>query len=150
MLRCAAPLVLLAVCACACACAPADPAPRPVSSDAAPRAIGPYSQAIDAGRFVFLAGQIAIDPATNQLVDADIRVQTERVLRNLEAVLAAAGLRMEHVVQTTVYMTDLSEFPAMNEVYAQFFPRNPPARATVQVAALPRGARVEIAAVAAR
>lgn len=133
-----------------CACATAGGPPRVISSTAAPPAIGPYSQAVDAGGFVFLAGQIAIDPSTGQLVHGDIRTQTERVLRNLEAVLAAAGLGLDRVVKTTVYMTDLAEFSAMNEVYARFFPRPPPARATVQVAALPRGARVEIEAVALR
>lgn len=133
-----------------CGCSTSTGASRILSSEAAPRAIGPYSQAVSAGGFIFLAGQIAIDPSTGQLVDGDIRVQTERTLRNLEGVLSEAGLGLDRVVNTTVYMTDLAEFGAMNEVYARFFPRNPPARATVQVAALPRGARVEIAAVAAR
>jgi len=136
------PILLLAACA--------STGRRAVSTDQAPQAIGPYSQAIDTGRYVFLSGQIPLDPATGQMIAGDIRAQTERVLRNLEAVLAAAGLRMEHVVKTTVFLVDLNEFTAMNEVYARYFPKSPPARATVQVAALPKGARVEIEAVAAR
>lgn len=119
-----------------------------VSSDGAPKAIGPYSQAVEADGFVFLSGQVAIDPATQQMVAGGIEEQTERVLRNLEAVLKGAGLGMGDVVKTTVYVTDLGEFAKMNEVYARFFPKDPPARATVQVAALPKGARVEIEAVA--
>lgn len=121
-----------------------------IDTDRAPKAIGPYSQAVSAGGTVYLAGQIAIDPVTQQFVDGDVRAQTERVLRNLEAVLAASGLTMGHVTKTTVYLTDLKDFPAMNEVYAVFFPKDPPARATVQVAALPKGAKVEIDAVAVR
>lgn len=122
-----------------------------VSSDAAPKAIGPYSQAVDLGDLVFLSGQIPLDPASGQFVGAgDIKAQTERVLKNLEGVLQAAGLSLSHVVRTTVFLVDLAEFPLMNEVYAKHFPSEPPARSTVQVAALPRGARVEIDAVARR
>lgn len=135
-------IILLLLTACA--------APRTVTSDQAPKAIGPYSQAVDVGGTVYLSGQIALDPATGQMVGESIEAQTERVLKNLQAVLEAAGLSMKHVVKTTVYMTDLREFPKMNEVYAKFFPSNPPARATVQVAALPRGAKIEIEAVANR
>ena len=116
----------------------------------APAAIGPYSQAVEAGGFVFCSGQIPLDPATGQLVDGDVAAQTERVMDNLRAVLAAARLGCEHVVRTTIYLVDLAEFPRVNEVYGKWFPVNPPARATVQVAALPRGARVEIDAVACR
>ncbi len=122
-----------------------------VSTREAPEAIGPYSQAIRAGNTLYLAGQIAIDPATNRLIeDASIEAQTRRVLDNLKAVLAAAGMGMEHVVSTTVFMTDLGEFGRMNEVYATYFRTAPPARATVQAARLPRDVKVEIAAIAVR
>jgi 2-iminobutanoate/2-iminopropanoate deaminase len=122
-----------------------------VSSDRAPKAIGPYSQAVDLGDLVFLSGQIPLDPASGHFVGAgDIQAQTERVLQNLQGVLQAAGLTMAHIVRTTVFMIDLAEFPRMNEVYSGYFPQDPPARSTVQVAALPRGARVEIDAVARR
>ena len=122
-----------------------------VSTDAAPKAIGPYSQAVDLGDLVFLSGQIPLDPSTGQIVGAgDIQAQTERVLQNLQGVLQAAGLTMSQVVRTTVFMIDLAEFPRMNEVYARYFAQDPPARSTVQVSALPRGSRVEIDAVARR
>ncbi|HTF56657.1 MAG TPA: RidA family protein [Planctomycetota bacterium] len=121
-----------------------------VSSDGAPKAIGPYSQGIDTGSLVFVSGQIPSDPATGQMVTGGIAEQTERVLKNVEAILAGSGLNLSHVVRTTVYLVDLGEFAAMNEVYARHFPKDPPARATVQVAALPKGARVEIDAIAAR
>jgi 2-iminobutanoate/2-iminopropanoate deaminase len=122
-----------------------------ISSDQAPKAIGPYSQAVDVGDLVFLSGQIPLDPASGQVVGAgDIQAQTERVLQNVQGVLQTAGLTMTHVVRTTVYMVDLAEFARMNEVYAKYFPTDPPARSTVQVVALPRGARVEIDAVARR
>lgn len=122
-----------------------------ISSDQAPKAIGPYSQAVDVGDLVFLSGQIPLDPASGQVVGAgDIQAQTERVLQNVQGVLQTAGLTMAHVVRTTVYMVDLAEFARMNEVYAKYFPTDPPARSTVQVVALPRGARVEIDAVARR
>ena len=124
---------------------------RVVSTPNAPEAIGPYSQAIRAGNTLYLAGQIAIDPATNRLIeDASIEAQTRRVLDNLAAVLKAAGMGMEHVVSTTVFMADLNEFGRMNEVYATYFRANPPARATVQAARLPRDVKVEVAAIAVR
>lgn len=122
-----------------------------LSSDQAPKAIGPYSQAVDLGDFVFLSGQIPLDPAGGQFVGAgDIQAQTERVIQNLKGVLLSAGLGLAHVVRTTVYMVDLAEFAKMNEVYARHFKVEPPARSTVQVSALPRGARVEIDAIARR
>jgi len=119
-----------------------------VSTVKAPAAIGPYSQAVRSGGFLFCSGQIPIDPATGKMVEGGIEAQTERVLRNLEAVLSAGGSTLESVVKTTVYLTDLADFPAMNTVYGKFFRQDPPARATVQVAKLPAGARVEIDAVA--
>ncbi len=123
---------------------------KPVSSQRAPRAIGPYSQAIEArgARTLYLSGQIPLDPATGELVTGPIEEQTARVLENLGVVLTAAGAGFEHVVKTTVYLTDLADFPKMNEIFGRAFTQGPPARATVQVAALPRGARVEIEAVA--
>ena len=120
-----------------------------ISTPNAPEAIGPYSQAIRAGNTVYLAGQIAIDPKTKQLMaSASIEDQTRLVLENLKAVLAAEGLGMEHIVSTTVFLKDLNEFGKMNEVYATFFKSAPPARATVEVARLPRDVKVEIAAIA--
>jgi 2-iminobutanoate/2-iminopropanoate deaminase len=122
-----------------------------ISSDQAPKAIGPYSQAVDLGDLVFLSGQIPLDPASGQVVGAgDIQAQTERVLQNVQGVLQTAGLTMANVVRTTVFMVDLAEFARMNEIYAKYFPSEPPARSTVQVVALPRGARVEIDAIARR
>ena len=127
-------------------------APTIVSSPGAPRAIGPYSQAVlverGGGRTLYCSGQIPLDPATGELVTGDIAVQTERVLANVEAVLAAAGMSCADVVKTTVFLADLGDFARMNEVYAKRFPAAPPARSTVQAAALPRGARVEIEVVA--
>lgn len=120
-----------------------------VRTAGAPAAIGPYSQAVRAGGFLFCSGQIPMDPSTGKLVEGGIEVQTERVLNNLQAVIAAGGGDLSSVVKTTVYLTDLGDFPAMNAVYGKFFPQDPPARATVQVAKLPAGARVEIDAVAA-
>lgn len=114
----------------------------------APAAIGPYSQAVVSGGFLFSSGQIPLDPATGKMVEGGIVEQTERVLRNLAAVLESGGGSLRSVVKTTVYLVDLSDFRAMNEVYGRFFPENPPARATVQVAKLPAGALVEIDAVA--
>jgi 2-iminobutanoate/2-iminopropanoate deaminase len=121
-----------------------------VSSAGAPKAIGPYSQAIEASgtRTLWLSGQIPLDPATGELVEGDAAAQAERVMENLGAVLAAAGARFEDVVRCTIYLADLADFAKVNEVYARRFPRDPPARATVQGAALPRGAKVEIDAVA--
>jgi 2-iminobutanoate/2-iminopropanoate deaminase len=123
---------------------------RVVSSAGAPKAIGPYSQGIEAAgsRTLWLSGQIPLDPATGELVAGDVAAQAERVMENLAAVLGAAGAGFHHVVRCTIYLADLADFAKVNEVYARHFPRDPPARATVQVAALPRGARVEIDAVA--
>jgi len=131
--------------------------PRAVSSPDAPQAIGPYSQAIRVGTdspasfpraLLFLSGQIALDPRTGELVKGTIEEETEQVMRNLEAVLAAGGARFEHVVKTTIYLVDLGDFATVNAAYGRRFTSEPPARATVQVAALPRGARVEIECVA--
>lgn len=119
-----------------------------IATKEAPQAIGPYSQAIKAGGFVFTAGQVPIDPATSKIVEGDVKAQTERVLKNLSAVLAAAGSSMDRVVKTTVFLKNMSDFPAMNEVYGQFFKNEPPARSTVQVVALPKDALIEIEAVA--
>lgn len=119
-----------------------------VSTDKAPAAIGPYSQAIIANGFLFTAGQIALDPATGQLVAGDVTAQTERVMTNLDAVLAAAGASWGDVVKTTVYLQDLSHFPTVNEIYGKRLGAARPARSTVQVSGLPRGALVEIDAVA--
>lgn len=120
----------------------------PVKTDTAPGAIGPYSQAIKAGGFVFVSGQIAIDPQTEVFLDGGVAEQTEQVLKNLSAVLEAAGSSLNQVVKTTVFLADMKEFAAMNEVYGRFFTGEPPARATVAAAGLPRDARVEIEAVA--
>ena len=120
-----------------------------IQTDGAPKAIGPYSQAIRAGGLVFLSGQIPLDPATGKLVEGDVASQAERVMENLNAVLAAAGLGFGQVVKTTIYLTDLGDFATVNEIYGRRFAGSPPARSTVQVAALPRGARVEIDLIAA-
>ena len=122
---------------------------KSITTDKAPAAIGPYSQAIIANGFLFTAGQIALDPATGQLVDGGISEQAERVMRNLDAVLGAAGLTWKDVVRTTVYLQDLSHFPIVNELYGKRLGDARPARSTVQVAGLPRGALVEIDAIAA-
>jgi 2-iminobutanoate/2-iminopropanoate deaminase len=119
-----------------------------ISAPDAPQAIGPYSQAIRAGQFLFLSGQIPLDPATGEVVAGDVRAQTRRVLENIAAVLAAAGLSFDAVVKTTVFLTDLADFPAMNDVYGAMFTESPPARSTVQVSRLPRDVRVEIDAIA--
>ena len=119
-----------------------------ITTAAAPAAIGPYSQAIRAGDFLFVSGQIPLDPATGSLVQGDVKVQARRVLDNLAAILSAAGASMAAVVKTTVYLADMADFPAMNDVYAGFFSSAAPARATVQVSRLPRDVRVEIDAVA--
>jgi 2-iminobutanoate/2-iminopropanoate deaminase len=121
-----------------------------VATPKAPSAIGPYSQAIAVGDHVFTAGQIALDPATMQLVGDGVAEQTERVLRNLAAVLEAAGTGLDRVIKTTVFLADMADFPAMNEVYARHFGDHKPARSTVQAAGLPKGARVEIEAIALR
>jgi 2-iminobutanoate/2-iminopropanoate deaminase len=123
---------------------------KPIQTAQAPKAIGPYSQAIEAppGRTVYLSGQIALDPATGEMVKGDVVAQTERVMQSLKAVLEAAGATFDHVVKTTIYLADLGDFAKVNEVYGRSFRGAPPARATVQVAALPRGARVEIDGIA--
>jgi 2-iminobutanoate/2-iminopropanoate deaminase len=119
-----------------------------ISTKDAPQAIGPYSQAIRANGFVFTAGQVAIDPATQQLIGSDVASQTERVLKNLLAILKAAGTGLEKVVRSTVFLKDMNDFAAMNQVYARYFDANPPARSTVQVARLPKDALVEIDVIA--
>jgi len=121
-----------------------------VSTDKAPKAIGPYSQAVISGELIFTSGQIPLDPSTQQMVQGDIRVQTERVMDNLAAVLDAAGAGFENVVKATIFVVDLADFATVNEIYGKRFPRSPPARSTVQVAALPKGARVEIELIARR
>ena len=121
-----------------------------VSTPDAPKAIGPYAQAVVAGNFVFTAGQIALDPATMEVVPGGVAEQTERVMRNLAAVLAAAGTDLSRVVKTTVFLADMAEFGAMNEVYARAFGPHRPARSTVAAAGLPRNVRVEIEVVAVR
>lgn len=132
---------------------PAVKAPRAtkrtvIATELAPKAIGPYSQGIRANGFVFCAGQTPIDPATSKLVEGDIAAQTRRVLQNLGAILDAAGTSLSKVVKTTVFLTDMANFKAMNEVYAEFFPEHPPARSTFAVAGLPLGASVEIECIA--
>jgi 2-iminobutanoate/2-iminopropanoate deaminase len=121
---------------------------RSIRTDKAPAAIGPYSQGIVAGGFLFTAGQIALDPSTGQVVTGDIKAQTERVLENLTEVLAASGASWRHVVRTTVYLADMNDFPAMNDIYGRVIGDARPARSTVQVAGLPRGVLVEIDAIA--
>ena len=121
---------------------------EPVQTENAPAAIGPYSQAIKAGGFVFVSGQIPLDPKTGELVAGGIGEQTERVFRNLAAVLEASGSSLDQVVKTTVFLADMKEFAVMNDVYGRFFSSAPPARATVAAAGLPRDVRVEIEAVA--
>ncbi len=122
---------------------------KTISTDAAPKAIGPYSQAVVQGGVAYLSGQIPLDPATGQLVEGDIAVQTERVLQNLKAVLEACGASLGSVLKTTVFVRDMADFPKMNEVYARYFGEKPPARSTVQAARLPRDVSVEIDAIAA-
>ncbi|MBL8141693.1 MAG: RidA family protein [Acidobacteria bacterium] len=119
-----------------------------ISTPGAPAAIGPYAQAVRAGQFLFLSGQIPLDPATGQVVEGDVSVQTARVLDNLAAVLDAGGASFASVVRTTIFLADMNDFAVVNEVYGRRFPANPPARATVQVARLPRDVRVEIDAIA--
>lgn len=119
-----------------------------IRTEAAPAAIGPYSQAICVDKLIFVSGQIPLDPLTGQLVAGDVAEQTRQVLNNIQAILLAAGSSMSGVVKTTVFLADLGDFGRMNEVYATYFPAEPPARATVQVARLPRDVRVEIEAIA--
>ena len=121
-----------------------------IATQAAPAAIGPYSQAIATDQFVFASGQIALDPQSGQFVEGDVRVQTRQVLENLSAVLQAAGCSLAGVVKTTVFLTSMANFAPMNEVYAEYFTNDPPARSTIAVADLPRNALVEIEAVAVR
>jgi 2-iminobutanoate/2-iminopropanoate deaminase len=122
--------------------------PERISTEQAPSAIGPYAQGVVAGGFLFTAGQIALDPATGEVIEGEVAEQTERVMRNLDAVLRAAGVSWEDVVKTTVYLQDMRDFPAMNEVYARALGAARPARSTVQVAGLPRGVLVEIDCIA--
>ena len=119
-----------------------------VATERGPKAIGPYSQAIRANGFLFVSGQIPLDPATQQLVAGDIQAQTERVLENLKGIVEAAGSSLDKVVRATVFLADMNEFAAMNEVYARYFRNQPPARSTVQVSRLPRDVRVEIDVIA--
>ncbi len=119
-----------------------------ISTERAPAAIGPYSQAIAAGGLVFVSGQLPLDPATGEMVEGDIAAMTRQIFRNIEAVLAAAGSSLDKIVKTTVFLADLADFQTMNGAYSEFFPAQPPARSTVQVARLPRDARVEIEVVA--
>lgn len=121
-----------------------------IKTSNAPAAIGPYSQAVkvSSGKMIFTAGQIPLDPAIGQVVEGDIKVQTRRVMENIKSILEAADATLQDVVKTTVFMTDLGDFQAMNEVYGEYFASHPPARSTVEVKALPRGAQVEIETVA--
>ena len=119
-----------------------------VVTDKGPKPIGPYSQAIRANGFLYVSGQVALDPKTGEFVGTDIRQQTERTLENVKGILEAAGSNMHHVVKTTVFLKDINDFAAMNEVYARFFTHAPPARSTVQVARLPKDASVEIEVIA--
>ena len=119
------------------------------STEKAPKAIGPYTQAIVHNGIAYLSGQIPLDPVTNQLVEGDITVQTERVMENIKAVLEACGASLESVLKTTVFLKDMGDFPKMNEVYGRYFAQHPPARSTVQAAKLPRDVSVEIDAIAA-
>jgi 2-iminobutanoate/2-iminopropanoate deaminase len=121
---------------------------KTISTDKAPQAIGPYSQAVVHHGIAYLSGQIPLDPATGQMVEGDVAVQTERVLENIGAVLAAAGTSFKRVLKTTVFLRDMGDFPRMNEVYGRYFPTNPPARSTVEAARLPRDASVEIDCIA--
>jgi 2-iminobutanoate/2-iminopropanoate deaminase len=120
-----------------------------VLTDRGPKPIGPYSQAVRANGFLFVSGQIPIDPKTSELLVGDIAAQTERVLENVKGIVEAAGSKLQHVVKTTVFLKDMADFAAMNEVYARFFTTAPPARSTVQVSRLPKDASVEIEVVAA-
>ncbi len=121
---------------------------RVVHSEKAPKAIGPYSQAVRTDSMIYTAGQIGLDPATMEIVSGGIEAETRQALTNLKNILEAAGSSLEHVVKTLVFLQDMADFPKMNAIYAEYFPENPPARSTVQVAALPKGALVEIEAIA--
>jgi 2-iminobutanoate/2-iminopropanoate deaminase len=119
-----------------------------VQTEKAPKAIGPYSQAIQAGDFLFLSGQIPLDPKTGELVEGDIRKQTQQVLENIKELLGSQGLGMEHVIKVTIFLKDIHSFNQVNEVYATYFPSSPPARSTVEVAKLPKDTAIEIEAIA--
>jgi 2-iminobutanoate/2-iminopropanoate deaminase len=119
-----------------------------IATDRGPKAIGPYSQAIRANGFLFVSGQIPLDPATQQIVAGDIQAQTERVLENLKGIVEAGGSSLDRVVRATVFLADMNEFAAMNEIYGRYFQKQPPARSTVQVSRLPRDVRVEIDVIA--
>jgi 2-iminobutanoate/2-iminopropanoate deaminase len=119
-----------------------------ITTETAPKAIGPYSQAIRSAGLLFLAGQIPLDPVNMQLIEGDIGKQTERVLENVKAILSAAGSSLDRVVKTTVFLKDMNEFAGMNEVYGRYFPQNPPARSTLEAARLPKDARIEIEVIA--
>lgn len=123
---------------------------QPIHSDRAPKALGPYSQAILDGDMLFLSGQIGIDPDTGSMVDGGVEEQTHRVVKNLEAVLDEAKMSLKNVVKTTIFLASMDDFPKVNEIYGHYFPNDPPARATIQVAKLPLGALVEIEAIARR
>jgi 2-iminobutanoate/2-iminopropanoate deaminase len=120
-----------------------------ISTSEAPGAIGPYSQAVRSGKFLFCSGQIPLDPKTGKLITGDIAAQTRRVLDNIAAILKAEGLAFDHIVKTTVFLTDLGDFQTVNEIYGSYFRQEPPARSTVQVSALPKGANIEIEVIAA-
>jgi 2-iminobutanoate/2-iminopropanoate deaminase len=122
---------------------------KPIFTSEAPAAIGPYSQGMRSGRFVFCSGQIPLDPKSGEIVSGDIATQTQRVLDNIAAILRMAGLTFDHVVKTTIFLTNLGDFQTVNEIYGSYFKQDPPARSTVQVSALPRGANVEIEVIAA-
>ena len=119
-----------------------------ISTNEAPAAIGPYSQAVRSGKFLFCSGQIPLDPKSGQIVSGDIAAQTRRVLDNIAAILRAEGLTFDNVVKTTIFLTDLGDFQTVNEIYGSYFKQSPPARSTVQVSALPKGAKIEIDAIA--
>lgn len=121
-----------------------------IQTDAAPKAVGPYSQAIDMGSLVFCSGQIAIDPNNNEVMKVGVKEQTQRVMKNIEAVLQQAGLSFSNVIKTTIYLTDMNDFTTVNEIYASYFQAPYPARSTVAVAALPKGVNVEVEVTAAR
>lgn len=121
-----------------------------ISTDKAPAAIGPYSQAIQMGSLLFCSGQIALDPATGQVVPGGIQEQTEQVMKNIEAVLKASGVGFQNVIKTTIFLVDMSDFAVVNEIYGRFFKENPPARSTVAVAGLPKGVKVEIEVLASK
>lgn len=115
-----------------------------INTDAAPAPVGPYSQAVQAGPFLYCSGQIAIDPKTNQVMLGSVQEQTELVMKNIEGVLKAAGASWKNIVKTTIFLTDMQDFPKVNEIYGRYFPENPPARSTIAVAGLPKGVNVEV------